>query len=157
MDDLAPAPVERAGTGFTLDDQRRTPVTLTPGDGQWWLLSFHPLAWTSPCAAQMQGLEAHQPEFVELDCVAVGISIDSWISKRALGDEIGVAATLLLADFWPHGAVAHAYGLLRERDGFSERANVVVGRDGRIAFVRIYPIDPVPPLDEVLGFLRRTA
>ncbi len=157
MDDPETELVGRAATGFTLENQQRTPVTFSPGDGQRWLLSFHPLAWTGACAAQMQALEAHQSEFVDLDCVAVGISIDSWISKRVWGDEIGVAATPLLADFWPHGAVARAYGLFREKNGFSERANVVVDRDGRIVFARIYQVHEVPPLDEILAFLRRTA
>ena len=157
MDDPATELVRRKAAGFTLEDQRRTPVTFSPGTGQRWLLSFHPLAWTDACAAQMQGLEAHQSAFVDLDCVAVGISIDSWISKQAWADEIGVTVTPLLADFWPHGAVARAYDLFREKDGFSERANVVVDREGRIAFVRVYPIHEVPPLDEVLAFLRRTA
>ena len=147
----------RTATGFTLEDQRRTRVTFSPGDGQRWLLSFHPLAWTGACAAQMRALEAHQAEFVDLDCVAVGLSIDSWVSKRAWADEIGVTVTPLLADFWPHGAVARAYGLFREEDGFSERAKVVVDRDGRIAFARVYPIHEAPPLDEALAFLRRTA
>lgn len=157
MDDPETDRVGRTVAPFTLEDQRRAPVTVSPGDGQRWLLSFHPLAWTLACTAQMQSLEAHLPTFVDLDCVAVGISVDSWISKRAWADEIGVAATPLLADFWPHGDVARALGVFRERDGFSERANVVVGRDGRIAFARIYPIHEVPPLDDLLAFLRRTA
>jgi peroxiredoxin len=157
MSDMGPEIVGRTATGFTLEDQQRRSVTFSPGDGQRWLLSFHPLAWTGPCAAQMQALEAHQPEFVALDCVAVGISIDSWISKRAWADEIGVTATPLLADFWPHGAVAQAYGVFREKNGFSERASVVVDRDGRIAFARVYPVHEVPPIEDVLDFLRRTA
>jgi len=156
MDDQETKLVGRTATGFTLENQRRTPVTLSPGDGQRWLLSFHPLAWTGACAAQMQMLEAHQPEFVDLDCIAVGISIDSWISKRAWAEEIGVVVTPLLADFWPHGAVARAYGVFREQNGFSERASVVVGRDGRIAFARIHPVHEVPVIDEVLAYLRRT-
>jgi peroxiredoxin len=156
MDDSGRDLVGLPAPGFTLEDQRRAPVTLPPGDGQRWLLSFHPLAWTAPCASQMQDLEAHQPEFVDLDCVAVGISVDSWISKQAWGDEIGVTATPLLADFWPHGAVARDYGIFREKNGFSERANLVIGRDGRIAFARIYPIHEVPPIDPVLAFLRQT-
>ncbi len=156
MDDPRADLVGRTTTGFTLEDQRRNPVTFSPGDGQRWLLSFHPLAWTAPCAAQMQTLETHRAEFVDLDCVAVGISVDSWISKQAWGEAIGVTVTPLLADFWPHGEVARAFGVFRERNGFSERANIVVGRDGRIAFARVYPIHEVPPLDEALSFLRQT-
>lgn len=157
MDDRETGLVGRAAAGFTLEDQRRAPVAVTPGDGQRWLLSFHPLAWTDACAAQMQALEAHQPELVALDCVAIGISVDSWISKWAWGDAIGVTVTPLLADFWPHGEVARQYGLFREKNGFSERANVVVGRDGRVSFAHVYPIHDVPPIEEVLDHLRRTA
>lgn len=149
--------IGQTAPGFTLEDQARRRVACTPGDGQRYLLSFHPLAWTGACAAQMQALEGHQAEFVDLDCVAVGISVDSWISKRAWADEIGVVATPLLADFWPHGAVAQAYGLFREKNGFSERANVVVGRDGRIAFERVYPVHEVPPIGDLIAFLRATA
>lgn len=156
MDDREATLVGRMATGFTLEDQRRAPVTVSPGNGQRWLLSFHPLAWTWPCASQMQALEAHQPELVDLDCVAVGISVDSWISKQAWADAIGVTVTPLLADFWPHGAVARDYGLFREKNGFSERAAVIVDRDGRIAFARVYPIHEVPPLKEALTFLRGT-
>lgn len=157
MDDRETSLIGRAATAFTLEDQRRAPVTFRPGSGQRWLLSFHPFAWTNACGAQMQALEANQPELVDLDCVAVGISVDSWISKRAWADEIGVTVTPLLADFWPHGAVARAYGVFREQNGFSERASIVVDRDGRIAYVRIHPIHEVPPIDGVLAFLRETA
>lgn len=32
----------------------------------------------------------------------------------------------LLCDFWPHGRVARSYGLFREQNGSSERANVIL-------------------------------
>ncbi len=147
-------PVGRAAPGFTLADQRRDPVPVRPGDGRPWLLSFHPLAWTDACRAQMQALKVHRDALAALGTRAVGISVDSWICKRAWAAAIGVEQTPLLADFWPHGAVARQYGLFREEDGFSERANVVV--DGRvtIVLVRVYPIHAVPPLDPVLELLR---
>ena len=148
MDDPETDRVGRTVAPFTLEDQRRAPVTVSPGDGQRWLLSFHPLAWTLACAAQMQSLEAHLPTFVDLDCVAVGISVDSWISKRAWADEIGVAATPLLADFWPHGEVARAYDVFDERGGMAVRGSFLIDRHGVVRWSVVNDRTTVRALDE---------
>jgi peroxiredoxin len=36
----------------------------------------------------------------------------------------------VLADFWPHGAVAQAYGVFLPEAGISNRATFVVNKDG---------------------------
>ena len=36
----------------------------------------------------------------------------------------------VLADFWPHGAVASAYGVFLEDSGISNRATFVINKDG---------------------------
>ena len=154
MEGDRPALVGRVAPGFALEDQRRESVEVRPGDGGAWLLSFHPLAWTDACRAQMQSLEANRDVFADLGARAVGISVDSWICKRAWSAAIGVEQTPLLADFWPHGAVARMFGLFREKDGFSDRANVIVDGRGRVVFVRVYPVRSIPPLEPVLAFLR---
>ena len=61
-----------------------------------------------------------------MNTVAVGISVDSTYSKEAWAAAIGIKKTRLLADFWPHGEVAKMYGIFREKDSFSERANIVI-------------------------------
>ena len=88
------------------------------------------LAWTSVCKTQMQDLEKHKEHFDRLDAVALGLSVDSVPCKRAWAEAIGVKDTSLLADFWPHGGVAQAYGIFREKNGFSERAVFIVDREG---------------------------
>ena len=145
----------RIAPPFTLEDQRRGSIQVRPGDGAPWLLSFHPLAWTDPCRAQVEALEARQDEFARLGVRALAISVDSWISKRAWAAAIRVERTPLLADFWPHGAVARQFGLFREKNGFSERANVLLDGSGRIIFARVYPIHDPPPLDPVFTALSR--
>ena len=101
-----------AAKNFSLKDQRDKTVDLFELAGKRVLLSFHPLAWTEYCAAQMTSLEDKRERFERMNTVAVGISVDSLPSKRAWADTLGITTTPLLCDFWPHGAVARKYGIL---------------------------------------------
>ena len=74
----------------------------------------------------------------------VGISVDSMPCKKAWAKSLGIKNTPLLCDFWPHGAVAQKYGIFREENGFSERANIIVDEKQRVVFVKIYPVHSVP-------------
>jgi peroxiredoxin len=146
--------IEDAAPDFTLKDQNEVDVSLNDFKGKKKVvLSFHPLAWTSVCTDQMQDLEKHRQDFDRLDTVALGLSVDSVPCKKAWAKDIGVKGTSLLADFWPHGGVAQAYGIFREKNGFSERAVFIVDREGVIRFKKIYPIKEVPDIEEILKAL----
>jgi len=145
------------GPEFSIKDQHGEEFHLSDAAGKRVLLSFHPLAWTGPCAGQMSSLEGHQDDLRSLNTVAVGISIDSVQSKLAWARSLGIKETRILADFWPHGEVATSYGLFREKNGFSERANIVLDEDRRVIFAKIYPIHEVPDLREVLMFIGHEA
>lgn len=64
-----------------------------------------------------------------------------------------VENVLLLSDFWPHGDVAQAYGVLREQ-GFTERATFIVDKEGIIRFIHIYDINELPDNEELFEALR---
>jgi peroxiredoxin len=138
---------------FTLKDQHDKDVQLSDFQEKKVLLSFHPLAWTSVCAEQMKALEAHKKKFDALNTVALGISIDPVPSKSAWAKELGIKNTMLLSDFWPHGKIAKAYGIFRETNGFSERANIVLDENHRVIFVNVYPIKELPDIEEILQVL----
>lgn len=140
---------------FSLKDQNDKTFDLYEQAGKRVLLSFHPLAWTEFCAAQMKSLEENRAKLVSLDCIPVGISVDSRPCKNAWAKSLGIVNTPLLCDFWPHGAAAMKYGLFREENGFSERANVIVNEKQRVAFVKIYPVHSVPDIGEILAVLER--
>ena len=80
----------------------------------------------SVCAEQMKSLETKLAEFERLNAVPLGLSIDAYPSKNAWAKELGIAAVKLLADFWPHGGVATAYGLFREEDGFPSELTLLL-------------------------------
>ncbi len=140
---------------FSLKDQNGKEFRLSEQAGKRVLLSFHPLAWTSICAEQMKSLEANKKIFDSLNTVAVGISVDSVPCKKAWAEHLGIANTSLLSDFWPHGGVAALLGLFSEQDGIDERSNVLVKEDGRAAFVRVYERKQLPPIDEVIGAIKK--
>lgn len=139
---------------FALKDQNGKTVKLSKLAGKKVLLSFRPLAWTAVCHDQMAALEEHHAQFDELNAVALGIGVDSVPSNKAWAQSMGIKNTRLLSDFWPHGAVAGAYGVFRENDGFSERANIVIDEKGKVVFALTYPIAEQPDIEEVLEALR---
>jgi peroxiredoxin len=141
------------GKSFLLKDNRDREVRLSDFKGKKVLLSFHPLAWTSVCAEQMKALEANKERFDLLNTVALGFSIDTVPSKNAWAKTLGIQNTPLLCDFWPHGKIAKAYGLFREVDGFSERANIILDEKHQVIFVKVYPIAQLPDLEEIFKIL----
>lgn len=139
---------------FILQDQFGQDFVLSKMKGRRILLSFHPLAWTPVCARQMQSLEQNKKVFDKLNTIAVGLSVDSVPCKAAWAKAIKIKNTGLLADFWPHGGVARNFGLLREKDGISQRANVILDESGKVCFVKVYPISELPDIGEIITFLK---
>ena len=115
---------------FKLKDQNGQDFLLSDCKGKRVLLSFHPLAWTSVCALQMQSLEKNKKALDKLNTVAVGLSIDAVPCKAAWAKSLKIKNTRLLSDFWPHGGVAKSLGILRA-EGISERANIIVDEAGQ--------------------------
>jgi peroxiredoxin len=143
-----------AAPNFSLKDQQDETFDLYENEEKRILLSFHPLAWTEFCAAQMTSLEENREALGALNTVAVGISVDSVPCKKAWAKSLGITGTRLLCDFWPHGKVARLYGLFRDANGFAERANIIVDERQTVAFVKVYPIHSVPDIGEVIGILK---
>ena len=50
--------------------------------------------------------------------------------------------------------VAQQYGLFREANGFSERANVLIDEKQNVVFVKVYPVHTVPDIQEVIAFIK---
>jgi len=98
-------------------------------------------------------LDADYQRFEEEDTQVLGISVDSTDTNRAWAESLGVEQVLLLSDFWPHGDIAQAYGVLRE-GGFTERATFIVDKEGIIRFKHVYDINEVPDNEELLQSLR---
>lgn len=141
---------------FVLKNQQDLEINTEGFEDKKILLSFHPLAWTSVCAKQMQSLEDYYEVFEELNTIPLGISVDSAPCKKAWAESLGIEETDLLADFWPHGAIASKLGLFMDKFGFSERANIILDEQRKAIFVKVYPMKELPDVKELVAFLKKT-
>jgi peroxiredoxin len=139
---------------FALKDQNGKIVKLSSLKGKKVLLSFRPLAWTAVCHDQMRSLEENHLRFDESNTVALGIGVDSVPSNKAWAQSMDIKNTRLLSDFWPHGEVARLYGIFRDKDGFSERANILVDEEQKVVFVQVYPTSQLPEIEPIIDLLR---
>src|SRR5688500_2507294 len=98
----------------------------------------------------MAGYEAEQARFAGHDAQVLGISADATPSKVAWATSLGGLWFDLLSDFYPHGAVAESYGVLRP-EGFPERAVVVVDKQGAVVFAKQYELGHVPDMQDVFA------
>ena len=103
----------------------------------------------------MKSLEKNYEVFNDLNTIAVGINIDSIPSKNAWAKSLDIKNTSLLSDFWPHGKIAKLYNIFREREGFSERANILIDENQKIIFFKIYGISQLPDINEIIEFIKK--
>ncbi len=93
------------------------------------VISFVPAAWTPVCSDQWPGYNIAKSFFDKNDAVLIGISVDNIPTLYAWTKEMGGLWFPVLSDFYPHGAVARKYGILRS-SGVSERALFVIDKKG---------------------------
>ncbi len=108
----------------------------------------------------MPSYEDDLSRFEELNTQVLGISVDSIPSHKAWAKSIGGISYPLLSDFYPHGAVSEAYGVLRTNPndsayGAAERALFIIDKEGVIRFIDVHPIDKQPDNEEIFEVLRK--
>jgi peroxiredoxin len=123
---------------FTLKDANGKTVSLADFRGQNVVLAFYPLDWSPACSDQLSLYQNELAEFQKYDAQVIGISIDSLYSHGAWA-AVRQLTFPLLADFSPKGEVARRYRVMREGDGFTERALYVVDREGVIRYSHVSP------------------
>ena len=122
---------------FTLRDQNNEEVTLSSFRGtKAVLIVFYPAAFTGICTNELARLRDELPTFQNDDVQVLTISVDSVYSHKIFSDREGYEFPLL-SDFWPHGAVAQAYGSFNEKSGIANRGTFLVDRDGIVRFTEL--------------------
>jgi len=113
------------------------------------VLSFVPAAWTPVCSDQWPGYNIVKDLFDARDAVLLGITVDNIPTLFAWTNQMGELWFPVLSDFWPHGAVADTYGVLRS-DGTAERAIFIIDKDGIIRSILVGDINKRPPLEDLI-------
>jgi peroxiredoxin len=114
------------------------------------VISFVPAAWTPVCSDQWPGYNIAKNLFDKHNAILLGITVDniptlySWTRQMCNpNDKLWFP---VLSDFYPHGAVASRYGVLRS-EGVAERALFVINKKGIITYIDIHDINQRPFLD----------
>ncbi len=113
------------------------------------VLSFIPAAWTPVCSDQWPGYNLARPLFEKYNTVLLGISVDNRATLFAWTRQMGALWFPVLSDFWPHGAVADRFGVLRG-DGVAERALIFINSEGIITHMHVSDINVRPPLELIV-------
>ena len=113
------------------------------------VLSFVPAAWTPVCSDQWPGYNIVQDLFTQNNAVLLGVTVDNIPTLYSWTNQMGHLWFDVLSDFWPHGAVASRYGILRS-DGTAERAIIIIDRKGIIRYIDVHDINERPPLESII-------
>ncbi|MET7998666.1 MULTISPECIES: peroxiredoxin [unclassified Amycolatopsis] len=122
---------------FTLNDYNKQPVTLSSFKGDKpVLLVFFPFAFSGTCTGELCQL---RDEFADYDTQGVqilGVSVDAVFSLKVWAEQQNYQFPLL-SDFWPHGAVAQAYGVFNDKAGMALRGTFLIDTDGIVRFAEV--------------------
>jgi peroxiredoxin (alkyl hydroperoxide reductase subunit C) len=118
---------------LTLSNEDGSDFTQEDLKGRTTVLVFYPFAFSPVCTDQLQVYEELLPELAEQDAVMYAVSTDASFSQIAFKEKLGVTIGQL-SDFEPKGAASKALGAYFEPAGMTNRALVVVGPDGKVAW-----------------------
>lgn len=132
---------------FTLANQYGEPVRLADFRGRNVVLVFYPFAFSGICTGELCEIRDNLSVFEHADAEVLAVSVDSKYSLRAYAGQEGYEFSLL-ADFWPHGAVAERYGVFDAESGMATRGTFIIDADGIVRHVVVNPRGQARDLDE---------
>src|SRR3970040_869421 len=140
--DITPRATENST--FTLREHRGKSVVLV----------FFPSAFSGVCSQQMPQVQDSKTRFNDPDTVIAGISVDNSWSQGAWAQQMGIDFPLL-ADFYPHGAVAEKDGVLHQA-GVAQRAIIGIDREGVVRYIDVSPaFTEIPDTAPCLAALKK--
>jgi len=122
---------------FTLKNQNQQEVRLSDFRGtKNVLVVFFPFVFSNVCHGELCEVRDNIGDFVNDGTELLTISVDAPYAQKAWATAEGYQFTQL-ADFWPHGEVARAYGVFNEEKGFALRGTFLVDREGVVRFAEV--------------------
>ncbi|MGK2957431.1 MAG: peroxiredoxin [Acidimicrobiales bacterium] len=94
-------------------------------------LVFHPFSFTSVCEEELCALRDDLSMFESAGVQVLAMSCDAPPAQKLWGEQNGWTFPVL-TDFWPHGAVAKAYGVFNDALGCANRGTFLIDNSGKI-------------------------
>ncbi|MBB2941851.1 peroxiredoxin (alkyl hydroperoxide reductase subunit C) [Actinoplanes lutulentus] len=132
-----PIEVGQPAPDFTLKDQNNQEVRLADFRGRKAvLLIFYPLAFSRRCHGELTEIQENLAAYANGDVQVLTVSVDSIYSHKVWAEQEGFGFPLL-ADFWPHGEVAEAFGVFDDARGFANRGTFLIDDTGLVRFAEM--------------------
>lgn len=132
--------------------------TLAHYQGKWLILFSHPADFTPVCTTEFIGFAKAAPQFTEMGCELLGLSIDSLFSHlawvRNIQEKFGVAIPFpIIEDIKME--VARAYGMVHPgaADTQAVRATFFIDPKGILRAMVYYPMSNGRSIDEFVRLL----
>ncbi len=115
---------------FELKDQGGNPVSLAGLRGEKSVaLVFYPFTFTGVCEGELCQLRDDISDFDAAGVQVLAVSCDSPFAQKQWAEQKGYNFPVL-SDFWPHGAVAKAYGVFNDALGCANRGTFLISKEG---------------------------
>jgi peroxiredoxin (alkyl hydroperoxide reductase subunit C) len=132
-----PVEVGSQAPDFVLKDQNNQAVRLSDFRGRRAvLLVFYPLAFSGVCRGELREIQDNLDAYANDDVQVLTVSVDSMFAHKVWAERDGFDFPML-ADFWPHGGVARAYGVFNEEFGTAYRGTFLIDRAGVVRFAEL--------------------
>ena len=95
------------------------------------VLLFIPFAFTGTCTGELCAIRDDLSAFQNDNVQVLAVSCDSPFTQKVFAEQEGYKFPVL-ADFWPHGAAAKAYGIFNEDLGCAMRGTFIIDKEGTI-------------------------
>ena len=137
---------------FSLSDQTGKIHSLVDYKGKWVLIYFYPKDDTPGCTKEACMIRDNLPDFKKLNCVVLGISVDSVKSHSKFAEKYNLPFTLLADE---KKEVVKKYGAWQKKKFMGKeymgtnRISYLINPDGKIT--KVYSeVKPAEHADEVL-------
>lgn len=132
---------------FSLLDQHGRTVTLDSFAGVAVLLVFIPFAFSDTCTNELVDLRGAADLLGSDEVKVVVISCDSIYTLKAWAESHAYDGGIL-ADFWPHGEAARAYGVFNADKGLANRGSFLIDATGIVRWVIVSSLGRARDLDD---------
>ena len=143
-----PVSVGDEAPDFELTDQHGQLVRLSDLRGhKAALVVFYPWAFSGVCGGELHAMQDRLDDLASDGLEVLAVSTDSMYALRTYADQQGFTFPML-SDFWPHGAVAAAYGVLHPDIGIALRGTFLVDRGGIVRWTVVNSIPEARDVDD---------
>jgi peroxiredoxin len=124
--------IGQAAPDFELKNQYGELVKLSSFKGEKnVVVLFIPFAFTGTCTGELCAIRDDLAAFQNDNVQVLAISCDSPFTQKFFAEQEGYKFPVL-ADFWPHGAAAQAFGIFNADLGCALRGTFIIDKEGII-------------------------